>query len=399
MKKVLATLPRLVIPKKGTWYVYYQVRDPITDKMVPVRTYKGFKRIVNITERKEWGAKLVSEIAEKLQAGWSPLHENSKNVVYSDNLEYENFAKTFGNLRKSAKTVKYYLNVFLGDYSRGVKPNTLKTYRSKLRIFSSWIEKNNYGDFDVSAINNKVMRLFFHFLIDELGRDRATVEDYRRVLKKFFDYLIRMDRVKKNPVFDIPVPPKRKDMAARPIAKYDLKILLSSMQEKDPQLFLACMFIYYLALRPGQELRLLKIKDIDFYNRIVIINDENSKTMRRTVDIPDHLSGLCNEYMLTRYDREYYIFGNKGKPGPLPTGKNTLRVRFNNFRDKLCLPDTYKFYSLKHTGGGVLLEAGVTIEEIKNHFGHQSIETTDRYLKRHFGIRNEKVIKKFPRPY
>ena len=54
---------------------------------------------------------------------------------------------------------------------------------------------------------------------------------------------------------------------------------------------------------------------------------------------------------------------------------------------------------MKHTGGGKLLQAGFTIEEIKSHFGHSSIETTDRYLKKHFGNRNKNIIHNFPKPY
>ena len=396
MKKKLATVPRLVMPKKGTWYIYFQVRDPFTDKMKPMRIYRGFKERKLIHERKRWGERLVKEYTDKLRAGWTPFDENS-NDIYSDNLQYENYSVRFNNLRSSSRNMRYYLNSFLEQRKAGLKPNTYKTYVSKTRIFCNWIENNGYGDYDVSAISNDIIKEFFKFIIFERGLDKLTVEKYVQIVKSYFDFL--KDRCRVNPVHGIVLPVKKLDKAARPINSNDLYVLLEAIKESDPQLYLSCMFIYYLALRPGQELRLLKIKDVDIYNGIVTVTDDNAKTTRRTVDMPNHLMELCENYYLQRYNRDYFVFGRYGKPGPEPTGKNTLRVRFNRIRDRLNLPDIYKYYSLKHTGGGNLLAAGATIEEIKSHFGHTSIETTDRYLKRHFGNRNQRIIKDFPRPY
>lgn len=80
-------------------------------------------------------------------------------------------------------------------------------------------------------------------------------------------------------------------------------------------------------------------------------------------------------------------------PGSMHLGHNTLRVRFNKYREILNLPQTYKFYSMKHTGAGMLLDAGLTIEELRDHLGHTSIISSHHY------VRNQKVIKSFPKPF
>lgn len=111
------------------------------------------------------------------------------------------------------------------------------------------------------------------------------------------------------------------------------------------------------------------------------------------------LTDICiNQYELQTYQSNFYVFGNLGIPGPVAVGKNTLRVRFNKFRDALNLPDYYKFYSFKHTGGRKLAASGASIFDIKDHFRHSSIETTQRYLRKHFGERNMRVINNFPDP-
>ncbi len=397
MKEKIATVPRVVEAKNDDWYVYFQVRNPMTGKMKPFKYYKGFKTCKNNTERRKHGQKLAKELAAKLREGWTPF-EDKERVIYRDNLDYQQMVSRFDVKRRTAKNNRYFLNEFLLGIEETLRPNTLKTYRSKLRIYCAWLDNNSYGDIDVSAVSTKIIKEFMRYLSVDCDRDRLTVEKYIQILRAYYKHLVKIGRMNINPVKDIPLPPKKCDMGARPINSNDMKDLLPAIREHDPQLYLACMFVYYLSLRPQQELRLLKIKDVDLYNNIVTIIDGHAKVKRRTVNIPIALRELCAEYLLSRYNREYYVFGRLGVPGPEPTGKNTLRNRFNRVRDKCGLPDTYKFYSLKHTGGGKLLENGVTIEEIRDHMGHKSIDTTSRYLRRHFGTRSRRIIEDFPPP-
>lgn len=396
MKRKIATVPRLV-EGKGDWYVYYSVRNPLTGKMVPKKVYQGLKECKTIAHKRAWGKQLVQELTEKLKAGWSPLDDKDNNI-YLDETEYQNFAEHFAQAKSSVKNVRFYITEYLLSRKAGLKKKSYSTYTSKLRIFTNWMDKNKYGDYDVSAVDEKIIRKFFTFLIDEKDLDRGTIEKYVQILRDFFGYLKKHKKLLNNPVGDIVKPPKHKDMGARPIPERDLKALLTHVRDANPQLYLACMFQYYLAIRPGNELRLLKVKDIDTYNNKVVVIDESAKVSRRTIDMPEHLAELCSLYQIEHYNKDYYVFGRNGIPGPEALGMNTLRNRFNKYRDALGMPDIYKFYSLKHTGGGKLLDAGITLEEIRNHFGHKSIETTDRYVKRHFGNRNVRIIKEFPRP-
>ncbi len=397
MRKKLATIPEIKV-SNGIWFLYFSVRDPKTDKMKPVKIYKGFKDCKNDAERQACGALLKQEYTEKLKTGWSPLFDK-EHVIYSDQLEYQNFNDRFKKQRKASKNTRFYLNEYLSQKRLGLKDKTYSTYVSKLRIFCNWLEFKGYEEYDVSEINNKIILDFFSFLITDRKLDKISILKYQQIIHDYYRYLNKKDKILENPVYDIIKPPKTKDMAARPIPKFDLKKLLTTIKKSDPQLYLACMFQYYLALRPGQELRTLKIKDIDLYNNTVVVCEESAKTVRRTIDMSEDLSKLCHEHNLQLYNREFYVFGRERVPGCEKLGHNTLRNRFNKYREQLNLPNIYKFYSMKHTGGGKLLEAGRTLEEIKSHFGHSSIETTDYYIKRHFGIRNQNIITKFPKPF
>ena len=397
MKKKLATIPKLK-NTGGTWFIDFSVLDAQTGKMKVFKIYRGFKNLKTEAQKKKWGLELIEEYTLKLKSGWSPLFDEDT-AIYSDQLEYANLSKHFNKAKKATKTTRFFLNKYFETIEKGLEIKTVQTYKSKLRTFCNWIDFKGFGEYDISLINNKIILNFFHFLITEKKLDRRTILGYRQILFNYFKYLNKINQVLINPVVDVQAPPKTKDMAARPISERDLKKMMNIFEEKDPQLYMACMFQFYLAIRPGKELRFLKIKDIDLDNKTVTVCSENAKTVRRTIDMSDNLVELCKDYGIENCNPNFYLLGRDREPGKMALGYNTLRYRFNKVRDKLGLPDTYKFYSMKHTGGGKLLDAGFTIEEIKNHFGHQSIETTDNYLKRHFGNRNQKIINKFPKPF
>ena len=397
MKRKLASLPQIKV-SKGTWFLYFSVLNPKTNKLKPIKIYQGFINCKNDKERTEWGHRLVDEYTQKLKSGWSPLFDSDK-YIYSDQLEYQNLSERFKKQRKATKDIRFYLNEFLNLKKQGLKPKTYSTYVSKLRIFCNWIDFKGFSEYDITEIKNKIIIDFFSFLIDDRKLDKRSIEKYKQMIHSYFDFLKKKELITENPVYDIVKPPKTKDMAARPINKRDMRKLLKLIIKSDPQLYLACMFQYYLALRPGQELRKLKIKDIDLYNNTVIVTDESAKTVRRCVDMSEDLVSLCHHFNIQNYNPDFYVFGRERTPGSMHLGHNTLRVRFNKYREILNLPQTYKFYSMKHTGAGMLLDAGLTIEELRDHLGHTSIISSHHYVKQHFGNRNQKVIKKFPKPF
>lgn len=140
------------------------------------------------------------------------------------------------------------------------------------------------------------------------------------------------------------------------VSKYELI-------KEDPQLWLAICFEYYCFLRPGKELRFLKIRDIDFSRGVIDVEAIRAKTnLERFPTIPTiFLNELRMKWKLNQYPGNYYVLGKGGKPGTTNLSKNTLRNRFRYFREKLGMPESYKFYSWKHTGNGRAVDSGISI--------------------------------------
>lgn len=97
-------------------------------------------------------------------------------------------------------------------------------------------------------------------------------------------------------------------------------IKLKALERGEKQLYLFIHFIYYLGARPGQEIRLLQVKDI--LKKTVFIPDDRAKNDKgEHIVISKGLERLIQEYKLRSFPPHYYIFTTEGEPGEEHVGK------------------------------------------------------------------------------
>ena len=397
-RKKLIILPHLN-PKGKQWYVEYGVRNPKNDKMEYFRIYQGLNDDPEPVKRHLSAEKIIKEYAHKLKNGWSPLAVADK-YVYEDQLAYTEIARVYGQKRASNETVRF----FASEWIREITPNvnedsTIPTYKGKLRHFCNWLDVKGFGQNDVSAITNEIIIEFFDYLIDDEKLSGNSIGKYKQILTSLFDLIIRRGKLKDNPVRDVRACNRINDQAPRPILDQDLTVFREAIKEADPQLWLAMQFEYYCFMRPGKEVRLLKIGDIDFARGVVRVIIEHSKTIiPKNLTIPFvFLKELRETYQLQTYPRDWFVFGKNGVPGVEKLGKNNLRYRFNNFRKSLKMPLEYKFYSMKHTGNSRADDcAEITVRDRQIQNGHASIKTTEIYTRNKFGSVNKAIQQHFP---
>lgn len=153
---------------------------------------------------------------------------------------------------------------------------------------------------------------------------------------------------------------------------------------------------YYCAIRPN-ELRQLRIRDIDLEKQVVRIPAPVAKNRTtELVNIPAQMVRALRSIGIEGMCRDWLLFSSDGHPGEKMYGRNTMAFRFNRIRNKLGIPSEYKLYSYKHTGGVRLVSAGVDVWELQRHFRHRSVDTTERYIRRNFAVRSDKIKNHFP---
>jgi integrase len=385
------------------WYVEFSQRDSATGKMLRKR-YEEINGVsintLNVEERYEVAKGFIESLNKKLQNGWN-VFEDVSEVVYEDQLQYSNSARIYKEKLFSDKTYSYFISIYIKDNVEGLSEETVATYKSRYRVFGLWLKSQSLENNDITTIDNSVIIRFFTYLKQDMNLSVRTYRSYTQLLGAFFDYLDKKGEIVKNPIYNIPENRNYKDMGAERIHKDNLDKLMKVLDKEDPQLALACRFEYYCGLRPGYEVRLMKVGDIDFrrgYGKVRITLENAKMSRRREVTIPDvFLDYLLDVWKLDKYSSDYYVIGKYNQPGEKHLGKNNLRYRFNAFRDRLKLPYDNKFYSFKHTGAITLAEQGETTINIRDHLGHTSIATTEHYLKRH-GFNDSEIIRKnFPK--
>lgn len=378
------------------WYVEYSLTHPTSGKKVNKRLYAEINKPTTHYERQLIANAIIKEYTDKINSGWRPWAEND---TFEDALAYHNSKTFFPNVSCEKSYIKPLIADYLKAKSYEVNKTSLEDYRSKFRQFAHYCEAVGALTLPLTHFNNEFILSFLKALHDR-GLARKTVYKYQQILNGLFNYIRKTKKIDIPDPFadDIPRMGKIVDQSPSSIPEFVRNLLRREIEKSDPQLWLAINFIYYTAIRPGTELRLLKIKQINFASQCVTVTNDLAKNNRtETIDMPNPLMELLLQWNLQQYNQELYIFSKNGKPGTSPMGKNTMRTRFNKVRDGLNLSKDFKYYSFKHSGAQELLISGANIYEIKAHLRHSSLETTEGYLKKHHGNRNENIKKNFPR--
>ena len=379
MRQKMIILPKLNRSGKQ-WFVYYSCRNPKTGKMQRFRHYDGFTGLSD-PKKAIHAASVIEVYTGRLRNGWTPFTDASE-VIYSDHIDYKSITDLYRTKRGNNNSIRVWTSRYLETIEPAMATATFQTYRSKFRLFIMWLEREKVADNDIATLDNKLLVLYFTHLINNKKLSKISITKYRQILNSLFTYFKAQNLIYVNPVYDLPLCNRINDQAPRPIMRHDIKAFKKEIR-KDPELWLATQFEYYCGLRPGHEIREMKIKHIDFTRGIVLVNRERAKMrVERIVTVPQQLLlQLRNYYRLHTYNKEWYVFGRGGIPGILPVGKNKFRNKFNVIRKKLNMPLEYKFYSWKHTGAVEADEALIPTKEISRHLGHTSIKSTDYYFR------------------
>ena len=263
------------------------------------------------------------------------------------------------------------------QYLQGsIAQKTYETYKSKLHIYADWCKTT---DVHITGCTRAELLVFFQHLANVRKLTKRSIFKYKQILHSFYNWLQEQQYVVENPVRDIPNYGTIVDNAPAPIEKEERSRLKEYIQKRDKQLWLACLIQYYCAIRPN-EMRMLKVGDV--HKESVTIRQASAKNRHKeTVELPIQVRQMIEKLGYLNFPQEYYLFGRYGVPSVEPMGKNTMRNRFNTYRDDLGISKQIKFYSWKHTGAINMVENGISVWDLQHHMRHSSVTTTEEYIR------------------
>ncbi|NOU19422.1 MAG: site-specific integrase [Bacteroidales bacterium] len=334
------------------WAVYWYIFDTKNERWI--RQVKWISINLNPRERYTEAERLISEIKKDLKRGFT------------------------GDAKKNIPRIEEAIDMAIAFKSNYLSSRTSQSYTNIAAKFKKWAKKNcpvmKVTDFTKYDANRFLNELFI-----KKKFAAKTINCYTQYLQAIFNYIGELHKLDENPF------KKKKLKEAVPeITVWDdgsKKKLADYTRVNEPELFIIILLVYHCFIRPN-EIRLLKIKDIDLDKGIVRINASTSKTnIFKSPTLSNQLIELLQP-IASSYNKNLYLFSDELRPGPKPISRNIISMRFKHIREKLGISKELKLYSFKHTGNSELIDLGINIRELQLQNGHTSIAMTERYIYR-----------------
>lgn len=211
-------------------------------------------------------------------------------------------------------------------------------------------------------INSYLYRISVHELKSE-GYFKQTIYG----LRYWFRLFDQKEKALRMP------PIKKKETLPVVLSKEECKELFKAPRSLKHRFLLA--FAYAGGLRMN-ELRLLKISDIDIHRKQIHVRQGKGKKDRYVI-----LSSLIAQkwnFYLTQLKPVVYVF--EGLTPGQPMGERSIQYVINEALAKTNIIKSASMHTLRHSFATHLLEDGVDIYSIQKLLGHSDIRTTIVYL-------------------
>lgn len=381
------------------WFVYFDVTDPSTGITKRKQFRGGINYWKSVKERLIAGEQLRKYWEEKLKHGWSPfLHSASRlnNMRFNEAID---FALTKCKVAEKTK----------------------KDYKCTANFFKEAAKEMNLDKALVTGIKKQHIKL----LLDQIVQDRNWSNyAYNKNLGYFSGILSRLEEfeiIEHNPCHGIKSLPVAETMKFETYTEAEKILIRDHLLEVHPNFFTYLMVTYHTGIR-NKEVLSLRIKDINFERRMILIKpdlqEENSKTKNiRMVPINEHLAALLLNHISGATDPNMFLFGSPFEPGQ--GNKGSIKGKVGAARPDYFCPSFTKvkrdtatklwnklikkdlkinkyMYAMKHTGADDKILAGISLDALRDMYGHTSKFMTEKYARKVKEVYREQIIANSP---
>jgi integrase/recombinase XerD len=268
----------------------------------------------------------------------------------------------------------------------GKSIKTIKEYPILLHKLIQWYEETEGNVFKPENVTTLHMHEFVSYLSRVNKYEPAYVNKIIASLKTFYKFALEAGLVTFNPMQKVKIKRSMKKqeapkwMTKLELAKFNHVIEQEKNEKKKVRDLAICLLMSGAGLRV-QEVSDLNIVDICLENRREnVIVREGKGGKYRIVPLNKDLIESLEAWMQYRKQNKY------GENEPLflserdlrPTDR-TIRYMVTEYAKDARIEDV-SCHTLRHTFGKNLADAGVRLEQIAYLMGHDSLETTRKYL-------------------
>ncbi len=278
---------------------------------------------------------------------------------------------------KPSKQSKQIIDSFLDALwmERGLSDNTLSAYRSDLYKFSVWLQQQKVEIFDVDA--NEILA----YLAIADSKSARTVARRLSSLRRLYEYLLREDRIKHNPVSNVDAPKLGRSLP-KTLTESEVEALLEAPDTEDMLgIRDKCMLelLYATGLRVS-ELVGLTVQQVNLRQGVVRVTGKGNK--ERLVPLGEEATQWIDQYLATGRNE---ILKNTMTDALFPSkrGKAMTRQTFWHMIKRYTvvagINKTLSPHVLRHAFATHLINHGADLRVVQMLLGHSDISTTQIY--------------------
>ena len=262
---------------------------------------------------------------------------------------------------------------------RGLSNNTITAYRQDLTSFVCFLQKENLTSWPTQAVDIDA------FLAEQRDQKKATSSISRLItsLRKFYQWLVRQNIQKLNPMLEIDSPKKRRTL---PVA-LTVNEVNNLLEQPDTKKKLGLRdralleTLYATGIRVSE---LINLKFTDLHEELKLVKVFGKGSKERLIPISEVALSWIDSYKEKVRD-----------PLILKIGKNTDFVFLNSRGSSLTRQAVWQIikhyckmagiqknvtpHTLRHTFATHLLENGADLRVVQEILGHSDISTTQIY--------------------
>lgn len=277
-------------------------------------------------------------------------------------------------MTKMEKQIKQFLE-FLQNEKR-VSNNTLQSYSRDIHQYESYLSQNRIN---YVKVDNKVINEYLKYL-QQKGKKTSTISRSLASIRSFYQYLMRVKKIKHDPTENIQSP-KVEKRVPNVLTSEEVEKLLS--QPKDVDLKgtrdKAMLEVAYATGMRVTEIISLNVDDVDLDSGFISCKSANRQ---RNIPLGSISIAALREYIrdarpiMIKNDDETSLFVNVN-------GKRLTRQGFwkivKYYKEQAHIEKDITPHILRHSFATHLLQNGAELKAIQTMLGHSDISSTQVY--------------------
>ncbi|MFQ3870575.1 tyrosine-type recombinase/integrase [Leptospira kirschneri] len=269
----------------------------------------------------------------------------------------------------------------------GRSVNTLKCKRMALKVYNNWSEER--GLTNPEEITVKEIEGYQRYLSkykNQVTKERICVKtsnSWLHILREFYMYLEKKERITKNPCLDMRLPKEGRRLPRNVLGVKEVERILSVPDLGTPLGIRnrAILELFYSTGMRSGELSRLKVSEVDFSAGTIQILESKGRT-DRLIPVSERALLWMSKYLeevrlVYERDREVEnVFLSSCGKQILP---NSLGRMVTHMRKQAGVEKKGSTHMFRHTTATLMLENGADIRHVQEMLGHKSLGTTQIY--------------------